>query len=137
MKVKEINLLAGLLIAVAACVPAYSIGPVNTEAITIVTYYPAPFGSYKKLKAEELQFVPRSEVPRDPVEGLVFFSDGTAKDESGKVLIKGIWIFFKQGWLPLIIPFDEEIVQDLKFDPEQLREGVEALFMDFDSQTKK
>jgi len=73
------------------------------ESITITTYYPSPYGVYKTLKTSELILKPLDAAPAEPVEGMLFFSNGEGKDDEGNKIVKGVWVYADNYWYPLMI----------------------------------
>jgi hypothetical protein len=78
------------------------------EEITLTTFYPSPSGVYKDLKSEnmkvdKLELQPQSQLPSNPSEGMIFFSDGEVKNSKDEILPRGLWIYSGKKWFPMAI----------------------------------
>lgn len=96
-----ISVIVGLFVFFAFTIMAAK--PGRGESITVTTYYPAPHGVYKTLKASELILEPLDEAPAEPVEGMIFFSSGKGVDSEDNRIAKGVWICSEGHWYPLMI----------------------------------
>lgn len=83
------------LIALAATVSCLA----WAEQVTLSTYYPAPYGVYKQLQAQNLILPPTTSVPQNPAPGTIFYSDGIVGPPDFE---KGLWMWNGEEWERLI-----------------------------------
>ncbi|MDP8290269.1 MAG: hypothetical protein P9M02_04825 [Candidatus Susulua stagnicola] len=96
-----VSAILGFFVFIAFVVSVAKTG--NGENLTVTTYYPSPHGVYKTLNVSELILKPLDKAPKDPVEGMIFFSSGKGEDDMGNKIDKGIWVCSGARWYPLAL----------------------------------
>lgn len=99
----------------------------KTETITITTYYPAPYGAYKELRTNQLIITPQDTIPAKPVEGMIFFSNGSVKDEQDELMQKGLWVYMEDTWYPLAVSLDQDSMEKLNREMKKIFGGNQTL----------
>jgi hypothetical protein len=76
------------------------------EEVTLVTYYPAPYGDYTNLYSDTVTFTPQANAPATPSKGMMFFGKVDTADPA-----EGVYVWSGEDWLNVIAePAEEDVI---------------------------